>query len=161
VIEKQKSFLTSDPLNDPGFGGMMSMVSQGIRSAIAVPLFDNEVVIGLLYADDSSPGKRFSKDQLAAFTMLANVIAVAITHARYHVLEEEKRRQDAEIQTAGDILVNILPQALPPCPGYDVAASLEACFEVGGDLYDAMPMNDGRYAFLIGRCVSLPSSWDI
>ncbi len=78
VIEKRKSFLTSDPLNDPGFGGMMSMVSQGIRSAIAVPLFDNEEVIGLLYADDSNPGKRFSKDQLAAFTLLANVIAVAM-----------------------------------------------------------------------------------
>jgi serine phosphatase RsbU (regulator of sigma subunit)/pSer/pThr/pTyr-binding forkhead associated (FHA) protein len=153
VIEKQKSFLTSDPLNDPGFGGMMSMVSQGIRSAIAVPLFDNEDVIGLLYADDSSAGKRFSKDQLAAFTMLANVIAVAITHARYHALEEEKRRQDAEIQTAGDILDNILPAVLPPCEGYEAAASLQACFEVGGDLYDAMTIKDGRYAFLIGDVV--------
>ncbi len=153
VIEKRKSFLTSDPLNDPGFGGMMSMVSQGIRSAIAVPLFDNEEVIGLLYADDSSAGKRFSKDQLAAFTLLANVIAVAITHARYHILEEEKRRQDTEIQTAGEILDNILPSSLPACPGYEVAASLEACFEVGGDLYDATPMSDGRYAFLIGDVV--------
>ena len=153
VIDKRKSFLTSDPLNDPGFGGMMSMVSQGIRSAIAVPLFDNEEVIGLLYADDSSAGKRFSKDQLAAFTMLANVIAVAITHSRYHALAEEKRRQDAEIETAGGILDNILLAKLPPCPGYEVTASLEACFEVGGDLYDAMPMSDGRYAFLIGDVV--------
>ncbi len=153
VIDKRKSFLTSDPLNDPGFGGMMSMVSQGIRSAIAVPLFDNEEVIGLLYADDSSAGKRFSKDQLAAFTLLANVIAVAITHSRYHTLEEEKRRQDAEIQTAGDILDNILLKTLPACSGYDVTASLEACFEVGGDLYDATPMSDGRYAFLIGDVV--------
>jgi len=153
VIEKRKSFLTSDPLNDPGFGGMMSMVSQGIRSAIAVPLFDNADVIGLLYADDSSTGKRFSKDQLAAFTMLANIIAVALTHARYHHLEQEKQRQDAELQTAGDILDNILPSTLPACPGYEVAASLEACFEVGGDLYDAMPMSDGRYAFLIGDVV--------
>ncbi len=153
VIEKRKSFLTSDPLNDPGFGGMMSMVSQGIRSAIAVPLFDNEVVIGLLYADDTRGDKQFSKDQLAAFTMLANVIAVAITHSRYHALEVEKQRQDAEIQTAGDILDNILPSNLPACPGYEVTASLEACFEVGGDLYDATTMSDGRYAFLIGDVV--------
>ncbi|MCB1184043.1 SpoIIE family protein phosphatase [bacterium] len=153
VIANRKSFLTSDPLNDPGFGGMMSMVSQGIRSAIAVPLFDNDKVIGLLYADDTRPGKRFSKDQLAAFTMLANVIAVAITHSRYHQLEEEKRRQDAELQTAGDILDNILPAELPHCPGYEVAASLEACFEVGGDLYDAVRLADGRYVFLLGDVV--------
>jgi len=153
VLEDKKSFLTSDPLNDPGFGGMMSMVSQGIRSAIAVPLFDNEDVIGLLYADDSRAGKRFSKDQLAAFTLLANVIAVAITHARYHVLEEEKQRQDAQLATAGDILDNILPAVLPPCEGYDLIARIEPCFEVGGDLYDAAIMEDGRYAFLIGDVV--------
>ncbi|MFT5233178.1 MAG: sigma-B regulation protein RsbU (phosphoserine phosphatase) [Candidatus Krumholzibacteriia bacterium] len=153
VIDNRKSFLTSDPLNDPGFGGMMSMVSQGIRSAIAVPLFDNEEVIGLLYADDTRAGKRFSKDQLAAFTMLANVIAVALTQARYHQLEKDKHRQDAELQTAGGILDNILPAKLPSCEGYEVMASLEACFEVGGDLYDATLMSDGRYAFLIGDVV--------
>ena len=153
VLEEKKSFLTSDPLNDPGFGGMMSMVSQGIRSAIAVPLFDNEDVIGLLYADDSRAGKRFSKDQLSAFTLLANVIAVAITHARYHLLEQEKQRQDAQLRTAGDILDNILPAVLPPCEGYDLIARLEPCFEVGGDLYDAQMMKDDRYAFLIGDVV--------
>ncbi len=153
VLEEKKSFLTSDPLNDPGFGGMMSMVSQGIRSAIAVPLFDNADVIGLLYADDSRAGKRFSKDQLAAFTLLGNVIAVAITHARYHVLEQEKRRQDAQLATAGDILDNIIPPVLPPCEGYNLIARIEPCFEVGGDLYDAQQMTDGRYAFLIGDVV--------
>jgi len=153
VLDEKKSFLTSDPLNDPGFGGMMSMVSQGIRSAIAVPLFDNEDVIGLLYADDSRAGKRFSKDQLAAFTLLANVIAVAITHARYHELEKEKRLQDAQLSTASEILDNILPAKLPPCEGYDLIARLVPCFAVGGDLYDGVMMENGKYAFLIGDVV--------
>jgi sigma-B regulation protein RsbU (phosphoserine phosphatase) len=150
VLAEKKSFLTSDPLNDPGFGGMMSMVSQGIRSAIAVPLFDNDEVIGILYADDSRPNRIFIKDQLAAFTLLANIIAVALTHARYHEMEEEKRRQDAQLATAGEILENMLPAKLPQVEGYEVLASLEPCFEVGGDLYDAQVMPDGRYAFLIG-----------
>jgi sigma-B regulation protein RsbU (phosphoserine phosphatase) len=153
VLEEKKSFLTSDPMNDPGFGGMMSMVSQGIRSAIAVPLFDNEDVIGLVYADDSRAGKRFSRDQLSAFTLLANVIAVAITHARYHLLEEEKRLQDAQLRTASEILDNILPAVLPKCEGYDLFAKIVPCFAVGGDLYDGDLMEDGRYAFLIGDVV--------
>ncbi len=150
VMDEKKSFLTSDPLNDPEMGGMMSMVSAGIRSAIAVPLFDNAEVIGLLYADDSRPNKRFTRDQLSAFTMLANVIAVAITHARYHALEEEKRRQDAQLKTASEILEHILPSKLPACAGYEATAHLIPCFEVGGDLYDAVPLPDGRYAFLLG-----------
>ena len=153
VLQEKKSFLTSDPLNDPGYGGMMSMISQGIRSAIAVPLFDNEDVIGILYADDSRPNRTFIRDQLAAFTLLANIIAVAFTHARYHEMEQEKIRQDAQMATAGDILDQILLPMLPPLAGYDVLASLEPCFEVGGDLYDAQQMSDGRYVFLIGDVV--------
>ncbi len=153
VLDEKKSFLTSDPLNDPGYGGMMSMISQGIRSAIAVPLFDNEEVIGILYADDSRPNHSFIRDQLAAFTLLANIIAVAFTHARYHVMEQEKIRQDAQMATASEILDNILQPVLPPIEGYDILASLEPCFEVGGDLYDAQQMPDGRYVFLIGDVV--------
>ncbi len=153
VLQEKKSFLTKDTLNDPGYGGMMSMISQGIRSAIAVPLFDNEDVIGILYADDSRPNRTFIRDQLAAFTLLANIIAVAFTHARYHEMEQEKLRQDAQMETASEILDNILQPVLPPLQGYDILASLEPCFEVGGDLYDAQQMQDGRYAFLIGDVV--------
>ncbi|PJA76626.1 hypothetical protein CO151_02215 [bacterium CG_4_9_14_3_um_filter_65_15] len=150
VLREKKSFLTSDPLNHPDLGGMRSMVSQGIRSAIAVPMFDNEDVIGILYADDSRPGRVFTRDQLAAFTLLANIIAVALTHARYHELEQEKHRQDAELATAVDILEHMLPAELPEVAGYEVLARLESCYEVGGDLYEATTLEDGRYAFLVG-----------
>jgi sigma-B regulation protein RsbU (phosphoserine phosphatase) len=149
VLREKKSFLTSDHLGG-GEDDMMSMVSQGIRSAIAVPLFDNEDVIGILYADDSRPDRGFIRDQLAAFTLLANIIAVALTHARYHEMEEQKRRQDAQLATASEILDHMLPATLPALDGYDVLASLVPCFEVGGDLYDAHVTPDGRYAFLIG-----------
>lgn len=150
VLDERKSFLTSDTLEDSGYDAMASMISQGIRSAIAVPLFDNEDVIGILYADDTRPQRAFSEDQLAAFTLLANIIAVALTHARYHALEEEKRLQDAQLATASQILDNILPAELPQPEGYQVTAGLTPCFAVGGDLYDAHLMADGRYAFLIG-----------
>ncbi|MCP4571623.1 MAG: SpoIIE family protein phosphatase [bacterium] len=150
VLNQKTSLLTTDPLNDPDLDGAMSMISQQIRTAVAAPLFDNEDVIGLLYADDSRPGKRISRDELRAFTLLANGIAVAITHARYHALEEEKRRQDAELATASDILENILPTAMPDVPGYDLIAHLEPCFEVGGDLYEARFLPDGRLAFCVG-----------
>ncbi len=150
VLTEKKSFLTSDATSDAGFDGMMSMINLGIRSAIAVPLFDNEEVIGILYADDSRPRRTFIKDQLAAFTLLANIIAVALTHARYHEMEEQKRQQDAQLATASEILDHILPTSLPSLPGYDILASLESCFEVGGDLYDAQLLADGRYAFVVG-----------
>ena len=73
-----------------------------------------------MYADSSDPRCCYSKDELSAFTLLANVIAVAITNARYRALEKEKDRLDLEIQTATEILQRILPESLPDCDGYDL-----------------------------------------
>jgi serine phosphatase RsbU (regulator of sigma subunit) len=125
------------------------MVSQSIRTAVAAPLFDNERVIGLLYADDTR-AKRITRDELRTFTMLANNIAVAISHSRYHQLEEEKQQQDAQLATASEILKCILPTDLPEVPGWELHATLEPCFEVGGDLYDLRTLPDGRLAVLVG-----------
>ena len=149
VVNQRTSILTTDPINDPNLDGAMSMVSQSIRTAVAAPLFDNEGVIGLLYADDTR-AKHITRDELRAFTMLANNIAVALSHSRYHQLEQDKQRQDAQLATACEILNRILPTDLPEVPGWELSATLEPCFEVGGDLYDLRTLPDGRLACLVG-----------
>ena len=149
VLNQRTSILTTDPVNDPNLDGAMSMISQSIRTAVAAPLFDNEVVIGLLYADDTR-AKRITRDELRAFTMLANGIAVALSHSRYHQLELDKQRQDAQLATASEILNRILPTDLPDVADWDLSATLEPCFEVGGDLYDLRTLPDGRLAVVVG-----------
>ncbi len=150
VLRDKASILTTDPVNDPDFDVAMSMVAGSIRSAMASPLFVNEEVIGLIYADDTRQGKSFSRDELRAFTMLGGTIAMAISHARYHAIEEENLRRDADLRAAGDILEHILPGPLPDLPGYELASCLVPCFEVGGDLYDFQTLADGRFAFFLG-----------
>lgn len=150
VLREKTSFLTGDAMLDPRFQAQQSIIAQGIRCAMAAPLFDNERVIGLLYADCADLSRRYGRDELRAFTLLANVVAVAISHARYHVLEEEKRRLDAELGAARAILLRLLPDAPADCPGYELAAVQEPCHEVGGDLYDTVPLPDGRLALVMG-----------
>jgi serine phosphatase RsbU (regulator of sigma subunit) len=150
VLQEKTSFLTTDALNDPRFRGQQSVLMQQIRSALAAPLFDNAQVIGLLYADTSDPRHWFSKDELRAFTLLANVIAVAITHARYRAMEQEKLRLESELDTAREIIERILPKSLPACAGYDLCAFQDSCYEVGGDLYSVLPLGDGRLGLLMG-----------
>ena len=48
---------------------------------------------------------------------------------------------------------SLLPDALPPVPGFEVGAHYWAEGEgvtVGGDFYDIVPLGDGRFAILIG-----------
>jgi serine phosphatase RsbU (regulator of sigma subunit) len=150
VLEQRSGLLTSDAQQDPRFQQQQSIVSQGIRSAMAAPLFDNEKVIGILYADTTDPASWYNRDELRTFTTLANLIGVKITQARLAEAEEEGRRLAREVQAAKDILAYILPTDLGCALGYEIGTYHEPCLEVGGDLYDVKCLEDGRVLFLTG-----------
>jgi len=150
VLEERTGLLTSDAQQDPRFQAQQSVVSQGIRSAMAAPLFDNENVIGILYADTKDPASWYNRDELRTFTALANLIGVKITQARLAEAEEERKRLAREVQSAKDILAYILPTDLGCALGYEMGTYHEPCLEVGGDLYDVKCLEDGRVLFLAG-----------
>jgi serine phosphatase RsbU (regulator of sigma subunit) len=150
VLNDGEALLTTDAQQDSRFGGANSIVRQAIRSAMVAPLFDNENVIGVLYADTKDPASRYREDELRTFTALANIIAVKITQTRLAALEEERKRLERELSTARDIISNILPSEIESVPGYEMAVYHEPCMEVGGDLYDVRPLEDGRWVVLLG-----------
>jgi len=150
VLEEKTGILTSDAQQDPRFQSQHSIISQGIRSAMAAPLFDNEKVIGLLYADTADPASWYNMDALSTFTALANLIAVKITQARLEEAEEEQKRLAREVQSAKDILAYILPTDLGSIAGYELRTYHQPCLEVGGDLYDVKKLKDERTLFLAG-----------
>ena len=113
VLGERVSFLIEDAQQDAAFQAQMSIVTQGVRTAIAAPLFDNENVIGLLYADSADSHDRYTTDELKAFTLLANCVAVALSHARYHTMEAEKQRLEAELGAARRIMSTLLPEEAP------------------------------------------------
>lgn len=150
VMEDRTSFLTLDAMHDPRFEAQESIILQGTRSAMAAPLFDNEHVIGVLYADTTDPLTRYSRDELRTFTILANLIGVKITQARLAAAEEEKRLLEMQMQTAKEIMRRILPERIVSVDGYEVCAFQEPSLTVGGDLYDARALGDGRYMIMMG-----------
>lgn len=73
----------------------------------------------------------------------------ALTGARAQELRIEKARADSELQVAREIQKRLLPAELPIIPGFDVAASSEPCFSVGGDLFDVIALDDSRFALVL------------
>lgn len=150
VLGERVSFLIEDAQNDLAFQAQMSIVSQGVRTALAAPLFDNENVIGLLYADSADAQARYTTDELKAFTLLANCVAVALSHARYHAVEAEKQRLEGELGAARGIMQALLPEEAPALAGWELVPHLVPCTEVGGDLYDVFTLPDGRVMVAVG-----------
>ena len=77
---------------------------------------------------------------------------IQIASAEKQKLEQENVRMGAELDVAQKIQKLILPTAdeLKKCQGLDVAAKMVPASEVGGDLYDVLPQNDGATALVIG-----------
>ncbi len=150
VLEQRTAFLTEDASQDARLAGGQSLLGAGTRSAMAAPLFDNERVIGLLYADTRDPRVRFDRNELKAFVLLANVVAVAISNARYRELEREQQRLAAELDAARVIMRRLLPTELPQSSDLSVRAHLDSCEEVAGDLYDVQALPDGRILLVVG-----------
>lgn len=150
VLNQNTSVVTSDAASDPRFQAQASIIAQMIHSAMAVPLFDNEQVLGLMYADSTDPRVLYSQEQLELFTLVANMAAVKLTNARLLEMEQARARMAQELATAARIQRGLLP-AEPPAPaGGSFYARLESCYEVGGDLYDFVTHDDGTVSVLVG-----------
>ena len=150
VLHDRQAMLLNDVLSDPRFSAQESVIAQNLRSAMVAPLFDNQQVIGLLYADNDAPHVHYDRDQLRAFTLLANLIAVKITNARLLESERETERLEQEVAAAAHVQQTLLNGRLPGIAGYEVAAHHLPCQEVGGDLYDVTRLDDGRIALVVG-----------
>lgn len=62
----------------------------------------------------------------------------------------EKERLERELQVAHEIQMSLLPSKLPDFEGFEFGAILEPARQVGGDLYDFIPLSEGRLGIVIG-----------
>jgi serine phosphatase RsbU (regulator of sigma subunit) len=150
VLEENTAVITRDTLNDPRFMGHQSIIAQAIHGAMAVPLFDNQSVLGILYVDTSDPRVEYNEEHLELLTLLGNMAAVKITNARLLEAEAARARMAQELATATRIQQALLPTAPTDAPGWQFHARLETCFEVGGDLYDFHTREDGIRVVMLG-----------
>lgn len=98
VLEKKVSILTTDALADDRFGSSESIVLQSVRSAMCVPLWDEDRVIGTIYVDEDMRAGIFSPGDLDLLAALGNYSTVAIERARLtaKIQEEQLARSKLE-----------------------------------------------------------------
>jgi serine phosphatase RsbU (regulator of sigma subunit) len=150
VLRKKESLLVRDAQLDHALREHVSIVEQKVRSMIAVPLQTNDRVIGLIYVDSPHLIREFSREDLNLLTVMANVAAIRIEHARLNEIEEAERAMMKDMQQAALIQQRLLPEKSPVAPGLDIAGRTKACRTIGGDYYDFLPFPDGRIGVLVG-----------
>lgn len=149
VVIRGKSVLTSDAQHDPRFASG-TVVLQGIRSVLAVPLGVSEKVFGIIYADSPIAEGRFTEDHLKVLTTLASVAAIRVENARLVEARFQQERLERELQLAMEIQQRFQPTAPPVVPGYEFQGISFPCYEIGGDYYDFIQREDGRLVIALG-----------
>lgn len=81
VFDQKVAIQTADTHKDERFSSENSILLKGIRSAMAVPLWDENKVVGVLYADANFSSYHWTNDgeeELSFFSALANLVASSV-----------------------------------------------------------------------------------
>ncbi len=113
-------------------------------SAIVVPLAARGRTLGALSLLRMQDGIAYDNHDLLLAETLGRRAALALENARLYATTQHIART---------LQQSLLPRALPEIPGTHLAARYRAAAEgqdVGGDFYDAFPIDSGRWGIAIG-----------
>jgi len=149
ILTNKNAILIEDPRRDPRYAKQESVILSGAKSAMAVPLFDEGQVLGILYVDTVNPLHRYNDEYLRLLATFGNIIAARLQNYALLTERQERRLMEAEVQRAAAIQKHLLTQDVPEIPGYQLHAFLQPSRRVGGDLYDVRLLPDGRLVFMV------------
>lgn len=149
VLREGSSLLIQNVMEDAMLQNRESIILQGIRSLMAVPLQTEEKVIGMIYVDGNTFRRQFKTADLSLLTVMANVAAIRIERARLALVEEAEQKMRMEVDQAAEIQRRHLPSRAPDLPCFEISGENSSCRTVGGDYYDYLQLADGRTALLV------------
>ncbi len=127
-------------------------IEEGLVSQLTVAMQFRDKSIGVLRLYSPRP-KRFYEDDIQLARAVASQCAVAITNAKLYAEAIEGARMAEQVRLAGIIQRRMIPEKPPKINGLDIAAMYIPCFEVGGDLYDFLKINDDCIAIAISDVI--------
>jgi PAS domain S-box-containing protein len=114
------------------------------RALMAAPLTVKGRMAGVIEIG-SRKERRFSPEEESLLVLMADRAGLAIQHARAY---------EREVGTVEMLQRSLLPDKLPLLPGVKIAARYRpGGADVGGDWYDAIPLDDGRIGLAMGDVV--------
>jgi len=150
VLNERSSLLISDAMSDDALRERQSIVMQGVRSLMAVPLQTDDRVLGLLYVDTPHLFRKFEAEDLNLLTVMANVAAMRIERDRLAAAEEQRRVMERDLDQAAEIQQLLIPRQAPDIAGLELAGYNHPCRTVGGDYYDFVERPDGKILAAFG-----------
>lgn len=125
---------------------------EGLVSQLTVAMQFKGQAIGVLRLYSPKP-RAFTESDVTVARAVASQCAVAITNAKFYAEAIEAQRIAEQMRLAGLIQRRMIPEKPPRIEGLDIAATYIPCFDVGGDFYDFLPIDDYRLVITIADVI--------
>lgn len=135
-----------DVSNDPRY---INVHSETV-SEMVIPLAYKGRVIGALDLESTERDHFTEYDERLLMTLATRIASALVNAELYEKVAENERRLDNELEIAREIQRQLLPKAIPPIGGLEMAVSFTPAAHLGGDLYDLIRFDDGRFAITVG-----------
>ncbi len=114
VIQDKVALLTSNAMVDPRFGSAESLVGQNIRSAMCVPLWRKDEIIGVIQLDSIRPDNQYTEDDLELLKTISCQMAMILEQASLNekIRGEELMRNRLERFHSPQVIDMIIKSAL-------------------------------------------------
>jgi sigma-B regulation protein RsbU (phosphoserine phosphatase) len=122
---------------------------EGMRSLIAMPLFDGGESLNMVVVLKREPGGfdlELLPDQIISANLFGRATHNLVLAERLRVAYE---RLDAEFAAISKIQRSLLPKSPPPTSGLEIASYYATAQRAGGDYYDFFKIDDSRTGILI------------
>jgi sigma-B regulation protein RsbU (phosphoserine phosphatase) len=144
----KKPLLTNAPTADERFKGLKWDLT--IDSILCVPLMVKSELRGVITSYNKKDKAGFTQEDQRLLAIIAGQSAQIIENARLYEEEKAFLTMKEQVKLAYQIQKDLLPKAAPDIPGYDIAACTIPAQMVGGDYYDFIDVEHGKWAICLG-----------
>jgi sigma-B regulation protein RsbU (phosphoserine phosphatase) len=148
-VRDDQVILVNDAPNEPRLLRRVDLNS-GYRTeqVLCVPLRAEGKVIGALQLINKPAG--FDDRDAGLLGLVAHFAASAIDSEQLRQEAESARLVNHELDLAHAVQARLLPERAPSVAGLQCIGFCRAARSIGGDYYDLLPLQDGRFAFTLG-----------
>lgn len=144
VISSMGSIILEDVRKDQRY----VVGRQETLSEVAVPIIKNGKTIGALDVE-SDKLSAFDHNHLEILQFFADAAAISLEKAILHQQILEKKKLEEQIKIAKDVQSNLLPAHAPEIEGYELAGICIPTYDIGGDYYDYIKLDENNLAIII------------
>jgi len=148
VLETLKPVYIADERTDPRVLYPAEARREGIVSALCAPIVYKDRVEGVIRVYTGEPHE-FDWFETSLLEAIAAQAAAAVVNTRLRDEALASANMRRALATAGEVQRRMIPQAPPQIAGFDIAAVYVPTYELSGDFYDFIPLQDDSWGLVV------------